>query len=125
MRRQNGTFFNGLINYSLVRKQSGVPELHVALTDITNRKNTEQARWSLEKRLSRLTRREQDVLALAIAGVPNKTISVRLGINQRTVENHRAHIHKKTGVDSLLEMAQQAAAAGVVFDADSGVPGLP
>jgi PAS domain S-box-containing protein len=125
MRRKNGTFFNGHLHYSLVNKNGAVPELHVALADITIRKNTERARWTLEKRLSRLTRRERDVLALAIAGIPNKTISLRLGINQRTVENHRAHIHKKTCVDSLLELAQQAAAAGVTLDAISGVQAWP
>ena len=119
MRRKKGPFFNGHLHYSLANKNGDVPELHVALTDISILKNTEQARWILQQRLSRLTRRERDVLALAIAGIPNKIISVRLGINQRTVENHRAHIHKKAGVSSLLELAQQAAAAGVTLVAVS------
>jgi PAS domain S-box-containing protein len=117
MRRKNGTFFTGHLHYSRVNEGDGVPELHVVLTDITIEENAEQARRLLETRLSRLTRRERDVLALAIAGIPNKTIGLRLGINQRTVENHRAHIHKKTGVDSLLELAQQAAVAGVALNA--------
>lgn len=115
MRRKNGSFFNGHLYYSLVNK-CGVAELRIALTDITTQKSAERARCVLEARLSRLTRRQRDVLALAIAGTPNKTISSQLGINQRTVENHRAHIHKKTGVESLLELAQQAAAAGVSLD---------
>jgi two-component system, chemotaxis family, sensor kinase Cph1 len=117
MRRKNGTLFNGHLHYSRVNKSDGVPELHVVLTDITIKENAERARRLLETRLSQLTRRERDVLALAIAGIPNKTIALRLGINQRTVENHRAHIHKKTDVDSLLELAQQAAVAGVSLDA--------
>ena len=125
MRRKNGTFFNGHLHYALVSKDGLAPELHVALSDITTRKNTESARLMLEARLSRLTRRERDVLALAIAGIPNRTISVRLGINQRTVENYRAHIHKKTGVDSLLELAQQAAAAGVALAAIAQEPASP
>jgi PAS domain S-box-containing protein len=125
MRRKNGPFFNGHLHYSLVSKNGDVPELHVALTDISILKNTEQARWILQQRLSCLTRRELDVLALAIGGIPNKIISVRLGINQRTVENHRAHIHKKTGVDSLLELAQQAAAAGIFLVAVSEAPASP
>lgn len=121
MRRKNGSFFNGHLLCSLANKSGAVPELHVVLTDITIQKNTERARRTLAARLNRLTRRERDVLALAIAGIPNKTISVRLGINQRTVENHRAHIHKKTGVDSLLELAQQAAAADVMLESISEV----
>lgn len=118
MRRKNGTPFCGHL-YLLVNKSGSTPELHVALTDITIQKSTERARRMLDTRLNQLTRRERDVLALAIAGVPNKTIALRLGINQRTVENHRARIHKKTGVDSLLELAQQAVAAGVTLDAIS------
>lgn len=120
MRRKDGTLFNGHLNYSRVNRSDGVPELHVVLTDITIKENAERARRLLETKLSRLTRRERDVLALAIAGVPNKTIALRLGINQRTVENHRAHIHKKTGVGSLLELAQQAAVAGVALNAAAG-----
>ncbi|MBS1157845.1 MAG: putative Signal transduction histidine kinase [Proteobacteria bacterium] len=116
MRRKNGSFFNGNLHCSLANKRGVVPELHVVLTDITTLKNTERARQTLAARLSRLTRRERDVLALAIAGIPNKTISVRLGINQRTVENHRAHLHKKMGIGSLLELAQQIAAANVTLE---------
>jgi len=120
MRRKNGTLFTGHLHYSRVNRSDGVPEMHVVLTDITIKENTERARQVLETKLSRLTRRERDVLALAIAGIPNKTIALRLGINQRTVENHRAHIHKKTGVDSLLELAQQAAVAGIALNAAAG-----
>jgi PAS domain S-box-containing protein len=124
MRRGNGSFFTGHLLYLFV-KNGVAPELHVALADVTAQKDTERARWMLEARLSRLTRRERDVLAWAMAGLPNKTISVRLGINQRTVENHRARIYKKTGVDSLLELAQQATAAGVSLDAISELLARP
>jgi len=115
-RRKNGSLFIGHLHYSLVTKSGVVRELRIALTDITIQKSDERARWVLETRLSRLTPRQRDVLALAILGIPNKTIAVRLGINQRTVENHRAHIHKKTDVGSFLELAQLAAAAGVSLD---------
>ena len=116
LRRRNGTPFNGCLSFSLASASDGVPELRIALTDITAQTHAEEVRRQFESRLNGLTKREREVLVLALSGRPNKDIAVRLGIGQRTVENHRANIHRKTGVISLLELAQQAAAAGVTVD---------
>jgi FixJ family two-component response regulator len=51
--------------------------------------------------------------AVAFAGHPNKNIAVDLGISQRTVENHRAAVMKKTGSKSLPALARLALAAAV------------
>jgi two-component system CheB/CheR fusion protein len=48
--------------------------------------------------LSTLTKRQLEIMQLVIDGHPNKNIAVDLGISQRTVENHRATIMKKTGL---------------------------
>ena len=64
-------------------------------------------------RLHKLTPREREILACAISGKSTKEISVDLQISFRTIEGHRARIYLKTGVSSLLELAQQAALAGV------------
>lgn len=58
-----------------------------------------------------LTTRERQVMDLVLAGHPSKNIAADLGISQRTVENHRASIMKKTGVKSLPELARLALAA--------------
>jgi len=55
-------------------------------------------------RIAGLTPRERQVVALLVAGAANKEIAYRLGINQRTVENHRATLMKKTGTGSLAEL---------------------
>jgi two-component system CheB/CheR fusion protein len=48
---------------------------------------------------------------LVLAGHPSKNIAADLGISQRTVENHRASIMKKTGSKSLPALARLAVAA--------------
>ncbi len=77
------------------------------------RRQTEEARERFMTCLLKLTRREREVLALAISGMPNKEISTHLQMSQRTVEGHRSRIFLKIGTDSLLKLAQQAADAGI------------
>jgi two-component system CheB/CheR fusion protein len=48
---------------------------------------------------------------LVLAGHPSKNIAADLGISQRTVENHRASIMKKTGSKSVPALARLALAA--------------
>lgn len=60
-----------------------------------------------------LTSRQRQIMDLVLAGHPSKNIAADLGISQRTVENHRAAIMKKTGARSLPELARIAVAAAV------------
>ena len=58
-----------------------------------------------------LTPRQRQIMELVLAGQPSKNIAADLGISQRTVENHRASIMKKTGSTSLPALARLALAA--------------
>jgi two-component system CheB/CheR fusion protein len=58
-----------------------------------------------------LTPRQRQIMELVLAGQPSKNIAADLGISQRTVENHRASIMKKTGAKSLPALARLALAA--------------
>ena len=58
--------------------------------------------------LTGLTPRQQDVMERVLAGHPSKNIAADLGISQRTVENHRASIMKRTGSKSLPGLARLA-----------------
>ena len=51
--------------------------------------------------IANLTPRQREVMTLVLAGHPNKTIAADLNISQRTVENHRAAIMRRTGATSL------------------------
>ena len=58
--------------------------------------------------LAGLTSRQREVMERVLAGHPSKNIAADLGISQRTVENHRASIMKKTGSKSLPALARLA-----------------
>ncbi|HEY9344850.1 MAG TPA: response regulator, partial [Inquilinus sp.] len=58
-----------------------------------------------------LSARQRQIMELVLAGQPSKNIAADLGISQRTVENHRAAIMKKTGSRSLPALARLALAA--------------
>jgi two-component system CheB/CheR fusion protein len=65
-----------------------------------------------------LTPRQLDVMAMVLTGHPSKNIAADLGISQRTVENHRASIMRKTGARSLPALARLALAAAPPGKAD-------
>lgn len=57
-------------------------------------------------RLGGLTARQREIMELVLTGAPNKNIAADLGISQRTVENHRAEIMRRTGTRSLPELVR-------------------
>ena len=54
-----------------------------------------------------LTRREREVLALIAGSATNKEAALNLGISQRTVEIHRAHIMLKVGAKNSVDLARK------------------
>ena len=61
--------------------------------------------------LAKLTRQQRKVMELVLAGNPSKIIAADLGISQRTVENHRSRIMKRTGAKSIPALARIAMTA--------------
>jgi PAS domain S-box-containing protein len=116
IRRTDGTFFWGSLHCSYASGEDGRKELRISLSDVSDRRRTEQLRREFEVRLSKLTKREKEVLKLALSGKINKDISTALQISQRAVENYRSRIHAKTGALSLLEIYHQAAEAGISLE---------
>jgi DNA-binding NarL/FixJ family response regulator len=60
-----------------------------------------------------LTAREQEVLALLAEGLPNKEISRRLFISERTVHHHVSSVLAKIGVSSRTAAAREAIRMGI------------
>jgi len=58
----------------------------------------------IETKTSSLTPREEEITSLLASGRSSKTIAYELGISQKTVDFHRAHILRKMGVDSVVEL---------------------
>src|ERR1700726_4433986 len=54
-----------------------------------------------------LTRREHEVLTLIAASATNKEAALKLGISQRTVEIHRAHIMHKLGAKNSVDLTRK------------------
>lgn len=62
-------------------------------------------------RIACLTTRQHQILDMVLAGHPSKIIAADLGISQRTVDNHRAAIMKKTGSKSVPDLVRTAMTA--------------
>ena len=72
---------------------------------------TSAAREQAISLVAGLTARQRQIMDLVMAGHPSKNIAADLGISQRTVDNHRAAIMRKTGSKSLPALIRIAITA--------------
>ena len=72
-----------------------------------------QVAWQEEAagHIANLTARQREIMDMVLAGHPSKNIAADLNISQRTVENHRAEIMRRTGTKSLPALARMAISA--------------
>jgi len=54
--------------------------------------------------LQQLTPREYEVMELVAAGLLNKQVGGELGMAEKTVKTHRAHVMQKLGITSVAEL---------------------
>ena len=68
---------------------------------------------ALRQRHTALSRREQEVMALVVAGRLNKQVGFELGISEITVKAHRGRMMRKMDARSLADLVTMAARLGV------------
>ena len=61
-----------------------------------------------------LTTREREVLQLVAEGKTSPEIATRLHLSQRTVENHRAHLMAKLGLENQSDLIRYALRHGLI-----------
>jgi len=68
----------------------------------------------LNKKATRLTSRELEVLQLIAEGAANKQIASELGIGIKTVEKHREHLMQKLNIHDTAGLTRYAIGAGII-----------
>ncbi|HTY97212.1 MAG TPA: response regulator transcription factor [Solirubrobacteraceae bacterium] len=63
---------------------------------------------------NKLSQREVEVLRLIALGHTSVEIAQRLHLSPRTIETHRAHIHKKLGLKTRAELVRYALRRGLI-----------
>jgi len=56
----------------------------------------------------KLTPREREVLRLIALGHTSVEVALKLGLSPRTIETHRARIHRKLGLETRAELVRYA-----------------
>jgi len=82
-------------------------------------RSAEQRRGASEKNharglVQRLTPREFQVMELVATGMLNKQVGAELGMAEKTVKTHRAHVMQKLGITSVAELMRVLQKADMV-----------
>ena len=88
------------------RDQDLLDRVQRALARDTESRSRLAARAEILARLATLTPRETEVMRLVTRGKANKVVGAELGVSQRTVEIHRAHVMEKMRASSLAELVR-------------------
>ncbi len=100
-------YFSGDVSSILVKQIRS--EDHQYTDDSNSYENTQDKNATKTfKNPFDLTKRESQILQLAISGMTNKDIAASLNISKRTTEVHRFNLMKKMGVKNVLELSNKA-----------------
>jgi two-component system response regulator FixJ len=101
--------------YDFLEKTSGVETMVARVREVMNGRRIIEARFPLNGTAASLrpfpghqllTQREREVLSHIMAADSSKEAAKTLGISQRTVEIHRAHVMQKLGAKNAVDLAR-------------------
>lgn len=90
-------------------RQDMIDRIQHAITLDRQRRATRAKREEATARLNSLSRREQQIMELFLAGNNSKKIASKLGISVKTVDFHRWNLLEKMHAESLVELAHYVA----------------
>ena len=96
-----------------IRPQELLDAIHRAIEQDRARRDREQVIGDLRARLETLTRREREVMALAVAGRLNKQIAAEIGLSEATVKLHRGQVMRKMGARSVVDLVRMGDRLGL------------
>lgn len=97
---KGGKYFSGDVSSVLVKNLKSGQHISKQLTE----EPAEKEISIKNKDGFDLTKRETQILQLAVSGMTNKDIAEQLNISKRTTEVHRFNLMKKMGVKNVLEL---------------------
>jgi len=92
--------------------QDLLDRIHRALSLEADQRVRNQLCGEARERLQGLTPREKEIMDRIVDGQANKVIAIELGLSERTVELHRAHVMNKMQASSVAELVRLALIAG-------------
>jgi two-component system, LuxR family, response regulator FixJ len=98
------------------REQNLLDRINEALDLEAGKRKNRVDQQQVTQRIDSLSEREREVLELVALGKMNKAIAFALGISERTVEVHRAHVMQKLGVETLAQLVRLKLAAESIAD---------
>ena len=96
-----------------VREQDLLDAVRTALDRDRRRREQDKQTHDLRVRFDALSAREQQVMALVVAGLMNKQAAAEMGVSEITVKVHRHNIRIKLGARSLADLVRMADRLGL------------
>lgn len=99
---------NGAVDFiqKPFRDQDLIDCIHEALDSARAVRAAKSNLDELQRQFESLTARERDVFERVAKGLANKQIAHELGVSQRTVEIHRAHVMEKLAARNLAQLVR-------------------